>query len=341
MKQTKTIYNMKYYFITICFLFLSITSFSHKALAADPNCVSGPDGYCMLAPLEGVSDTTGRVNLNTYIPAMFKLAIGIAGALAVLRIIIGGIKYMTTDAFGEKGDAKETIRNALIGLLLAISAYTILYTVNPKLVNFDFSIEGLKVGPAIDTGLGAGVERCPDGSPIQSGPVKCIGGISLTRTCKILPAGSPEVSCACINCTENPEGLRFGLNTNKYLNSNLAAKLNSVEKSIGGGWQITEAWPPIVPHQSLCHRDGSCVDINFMHNKYISGSSVTIEMVTRVINLGKALSKEGLKVYFELSPSDIVKFKNARGSHSQKDLDDVLRNAGVGFTAPHFHVIQP
>jgi len=108
----------------------------------------------MLAPLEGVSDTTGRVNLNTYIPAMFKLAIGIAGALAVLRIIIGGIKYMTTDAFGEKGDAKDTIRDAIVGLLLAISAYTILFTINPKLVQFDFSIEGLRVGPPIGTELG-------------------------------------------------------------------------------------------------------------------------------------------------------------------------------------------
>lgn len=113
--------------------------------------IHADDSYQMLAPLPVVSNATGSAGLGTYIPNVVKLAIGIAGALAVIRIIMGGIKYMSTDAFDGKSDAKETINNAIIGLLLAMSAYIILYTVNPKLVTFDFSVAGLRVGAPIDT----------------------------------------------------------------------------------------------------------------------------------------------------------------------------------------------
>jgi len=113
-----------------------------------------PPEYNLLAPLplEGAgNNVNSSINIDKYVKGMFQLAIGLAGGLAVLRIIMGGIKYMTTDAFGAKGDAKQTIQDAIIGLLLAISAYTILATVNPKLVNFEFGIEGLRMGPPISS----------------------------------------------------------------------------------------------------------------------------------------------------------------------------------------------
>lgn len=145
---------MKNYFI-ILGLAVVFLGASHAVLAE----TAPQPEYELLAPLPingAGSDPSKFVDLNTYIPAMFKLAIGLAGGLAVLRIIMGGIKYMTTDAFGEKGDAKQTIQDAIIGLLLAISAYTILATVNPKLVDFQFGIEGLRLGPPISSTGGTG-----------------------------------------------------------------------------------------------------------------------------------------------------------------------------------------
>ncbi|MHB0978312.1 MAG: pilin [Minisyncoccota bacterium] len=162
---------MKNYFIILglAIIFLGV---GPSVFATEEVCVPGPDGYCALTSLPGISDATGRTDINAYVKGMFQLAIGLAGGLAVLRIITGGIKYMTTDAFGEKGDAKQTIQDAVIGLLLAISAYTILATVNPKLVEFEFGIEGLKLGAPISSTAGTAGPIAPitiDGVTLKVG----------------------------------------------------------------------------------------------------------------------------------------------------------------------------
>lgn len=103
------------------------------------------DSYFPLAPLPGTTDSKGSVNLNTYIPAVFNLTIGIAGVLAVIMIIIGGVEYMTTDAIGGKSDAKGRISNALLGLLLVLISWILLHTINPKLTIFDLSVDDVNV----------------------------------------------------------------------------------------------------------------------------------------------------------------------------------------------------
>ena len=50
-------------------------------------------------------------------------------------IIMGGLKYMTSDAISSKKAGADQIRNAVYGLLLALGAYMILYTINPRLVS--------------------------------------------------------------------------------------------------------------------------------------------------------------------------------------------------------------
>ncbi len=101
--------------------------------------------YKLLEPLPGYvpGPTT---TAGPYIEGFFILIIAVAGGLAVLRIIFGGIKYMSTDAFGEKSEAKTIIEGAIWGLLLTISAWLILYTVNPKLVDFNFTITPQPIG---------------------------------------------------------------------------------------------------------------------------------------------------------------------------------------------------
>jgi len=55
--------------------------------------------------------------------------------LAVLRVITGGFKYMTTEAIGAKGDARETIQGAVFGLILLLGSWLILNTVNPQILD--------------------------------------------------------------------------------------------------------------------------------------------------------------------------------------------------------------
>ncbi|MEK7390639.1 MAG: hypothetical protein AAB635_00700 [Patescibacteria group bacterium] len=94
--------------------------------------------YTPLVKLPGI-DKAEANNLPEYLKAMFKLLLGVAGALAVIMITLGGIEYMSTDSMFGKEEGKKKINNALLGLLLAIGAWLILFTVNPKLLEFNFN----------------------------------------------------------------------------------------------------------------------------------------------------------------------------------------------------------
>ena len=99
-----------------------------------------PD-YAVLAPLPGVGDSGGgTTTLQKYIPAIFKLAIGLSVVAAVLLIVIGGIQYITTDAIQGKSQGKERIKNAIIGLVFIIAAWLILATINPNLLTLNLDI---------------------------------------------------------------------------------------------------------------------------------------------------------------------------------------------------------
>lgn len=58
--------------------------------------------------------------------------------MAVLRIAYGGYLYMgSADMWGNKQQAKETIGDAIIGLLLLFAVYLILNQINPNLLNLN------------------------------------------------------------------------------------------------------------------------------------------------------------------------------------------------------------
>lgn len=127
---------------------------STQALAADTD----SKGYKLLAPLPGLSETLEEDNiLGTYVPTIFSLAIGLAAVFAVLMIVLGGIQYMSADAFQGKEDGKKRAENAVKGLLFVIAAWLILNEINPNLLEFDLNITPATVeapaGAAVTPGL--------------------------------------------------------------------------------------------------------------------------------------------------------------------------------------------
>ena len=133
-------------FLGLCVFNIGILTHSVSAQSAS----NSWDEYTTLAPLPGttqdcVTDSDGKINcttdIQTYIPGIFKLAIGIASVLAVLMIIIGGVEYITTDAIQGKSDGKARIQNALLGLVLVLVSWILLYTINPKLTVFNLNVE--------------------------------------------------------------------------------------------------------------------------------------------------------------------------------------------------------
>lgn len=77
---------------------------------------------------------TGTDGFSNYVNLIYALSISAAALLAVIKIIIAGVKYMLTDVVTSKGDAIKEIKGALFGLLLIISAVLILTVINPQLI---------------------------------------------------------------------------------------------------------------------------------------------------------------------------------------------------------------
>ena len=130
--------------------------------------------YCPLAPIpipnnSGVYDVTKGVyvfqGFAAYLANFIKLFMGIVGVLAVLMIIIGGIEYMSTVSIDEKGGAKTRITNAILGLILALSSYVILFTINPSLTEFDIHLPGVVIQLPKENETGTMPKGLPPPSP--------------------------------------------------------------------------------------------------------------------------------------------------------------------------------
>ena len=78
-----------------------------------------------------------NTNLAVFFNAFFKTALVVGAMLAVLRIGYAGFVYMTTDSFGSKGNARQIIQDAVLGLLLLLSVWLILNQINPNLLNLN------------------------------------------------------------------------------------------------------------------------------------------------------------------------------------------------------------
>lgn len=100
--------------------------------------------YKLLAPIPGL--IPGNVvkddfRLGDFINRLLKIILGLCVALSVIMIVIGGIQWMLTDSFISKNEGKERIKNALLGLGLALGSYILLSTINPNLLNLNFGLE--------------------------------------------------------------------------------------------------------------------------------------------------------------------------------------------------------
>ena len=77
----------------------------------------------------GVQSSGGRnnnTNLSTFITRIINAILFLLGAVAVIMIVIGGIRYVMSN--GDPGSAKaakDTILYAVIGLIVAVIAYAI------------------------------------------------------------------------------------------------------------------------------------------------------------------------------------------------------------------------
>lgn len=81
-----------------------------------------------------VVPTTTKTLLSDYIKYIFSFSLVIGGLIAFSALILGGFKHTTSGGNPAKmADAKDQMFSAIIGLIILLSSFLILNTVNPKL----------------------------------------------------------------------------------------------------------------------------------------------------------------------------------------------------------------
>ncbi len=97
-----------------------------SGLMSDPN-----TGLCVPA-----SSLTGPNTINDLIIRIINIMLSIAAIIAVLFIIIGGFRYITSSGNEEQAEkGRGTLINAIIGLVIIILAYVIVGIVNNTFAN--------------------------------------------------------------------------------------------------------------------------------------------------------------------------------------------------------------
>ncbi len=237
------------------FIAFAQTTDKYKLLAPLP-CV-GTNGAC-----DGITPAE-ETTLKTYIEGAFKLLIGLAAVAAVLRIVVGGFMYMSSDAIQGKSDGKNMVTNSVKGLVLVIAAWLILSTINPNLLKFNLTIEPAKIAAPPATSSGT-----------VGGGSTSIGNYSCLQTCAALPQGLPILNGGYVSSVMIPaiEGLW----------------------EVNKDWLVTEAMPPTVTHLAPCHQNGTCIDAGFR-----SGVAATPQNINKFIN--DAITGNGLAAVYEVS----------------------------------------
>lgn len=90
-------------------------------------------------PMQEIPTASGTQSPTTfggYVVAIYEFLLSLVGIVAMVMIIIGGFRYMTsTGNASAMADAKDMIFSALLGLGLALLSWLILYTINPDFIN--------------------------------------------------------------------------------------------------------------------------------------------------------------------------------------------------------------
>ena len=104
--------------------FLGLVVFTQPAEAIDvfKNCTSN-SVIC-------TETKSGTTKTNSFIQNIVRILLFAIGTISVIMIIIGGIRYSTSNGDpGKITGAKNTILYAIVGLVVALMAYSIVYFV--------------------------------------------------------------------------------------------------------------------------------------------------------------------------------------------------------------------
>jgi len=81
-----------------------------------------------------IAGTKSVVNFADYVGVVYQYLMGFSMTVAIVLLMIGGLRYVIGAGSGDITKAKKMMTNAVEGFVLLMFAYVILYTVNPQLL---------------------------------------------------------------------------------------------------------------------------------------------------------------------------------------------------------------
>ncbi|GEM_PF-6441484 len=97
-------------------------------------CLAPEPDLDLSTPILGVSSIKG---LRSYIDLIFRFILSIVVITTAVMFVYAGFKYIFGATAGNIASAKDTLLNALIGLVLTLGAVALLKTLNPDTLKFD------------------------------------------------------------------------------------------------------------------------------------------------------------------------------------------------------------
>jgi len=236
-----------------------------KETTTDPVMVTGQeddftmdDTYTLLAPIGEFKEAPK--NIGDYFNTIFKIVIGLCGALAVVMIVIGGVQYMGDESIFGKTEAKSKITSAIFGLIIALGSYALLNTINPDLLGG----KGVKINtvsaeiedtPLLTestppgTGVAVGTQGlCPGGlAPVV------VGGSTIMNTCSSISGQTINLISEAAQDGISLSGKSYRSNADQIAlrNKNCADPINTPSG---------QCKPPTAKAGSSLHESGLAID---------------------------------------------------------------------------------
>lgn len=217
--------------LSFLFLFLSISASQAAYLTFTPQ-VGIPGKFDQSVNLEGSS---GTKYIAEFVKAIYDYGVSVGAILAAIMLMAGGLIWLTSGGSQEKvSKAKDIIFGSVVGLFLLVGAYTILNTINPKLVNLELS--SIKTIEKVEPGC-CEYYTYPTGSI----PPKMQTDLKMS----ISPGVNPVISSQLMNSEESCKNLK-----GVYM-SNTSIKM-------GGNWKKIGYVPEPNKINGACVKMGCC-----------------------------------------------------------------------------------
>src|SRR3989344_3784313 len=126
--------------------------------------------YKLIEPLPGIQEVK---DFPDFVTRFIPFLLAFAALAAFVQIVFGGILRATSGGNPSAiGDANDRIWMAILGLVLALSAYLILNTINPDLVSLRFFVPKVEIGAPAGTGVYENQNTC--GAQCSGGASNCV-----------------------------------------------------------------------------------------------------------------------------------------------------------------------